>query len=120
MTPQFSNVISSSLPVRREPPCAHSSCGKFQGSGNVFRASYPVARRRLAVRERGVRDRLPGPDQVVPNLLREPEVGVAVFVDVTDLLTAEPVDGDADPARAVFVPPLEDSGPAEHFAFDQF
>jgi hypothetical protein len=61
---------------------------------------------------------LPRPDQVVPNLLRKPEVGVAVVVNVTDLLTAEPVDGDA--ARAIFVPLLEGSGPAAHFAFDQF
>src|SRR5918994_6756078 len=120
MNPQFSNVISSSLPVRREPPCVRSSCGK--GPGLRERLPRFVSGSSPSSGCSGTRGErsLARPDQVVPNLFREPEVGVSVFVDVTELLTAEPVDGDADPARAVFVPPLEDSGPAEHFAFDQF
>src|SRR5215203_5944357 len=98
MNPQFSNVISSFLPVRREPPCVRSSCGKVPG----LRARLPrfvsgSSPSSGCSGTRGVRERLPAPDQVVPNLLREPQVGVAVVVDVIDLLMAEPVDGDADP-----------------------
>ena len=46
----------------------------------------------------------PGPDQPVPNLPREPEVGMAVVVDVPDLSAAEPVAGYADSTWTVFVP----------------
>jgi hypothetical protein len=36
-----------------------------------------------------VRDRSPGGDQLIPNLSREPKVGMAVVVDMPDLPTAE-------------------------------
>ena len=52
---------------------------------DVLGSPDPVTHRRPAVRERGVRDRPPGPDQPVPNPFREPEVGVTVVVDVPDL-----------------------------------
>lgn len=43
------------------------------------------------------------PDQLVVERFRELEVAHAVVVDVADLRPTEPVAGDADPARAVFV-----------------
>src|SRR5215211_8997001 len=87
---------------------------QFQGSRHIFRALDPVARRRPAVRKRGMRDRPPGADQLVPDLSGESEVGVAVVVDVPDLESSclgisVPVAGDADPTRTVLIPILEDS-----------
>src|SRR5215207_1393089 len=94
---------------------------QFQGSCHVFRALDPVARRRRAVRKRGMRDRPPGADQLVPDLSGESEVGVAVVVYVPYLRPSclgisVPVAGDADPTRTVFVPPLEDSIPSQELA----
>src|SRR5215203_7412615 len=90
---------------------------QFQGSCYVLRALDPVARR-PAVRERGMRDRPPGADQLVPDLSGEPEVGVAVVVDVSDLGSSclgisIPVAGDADTTRTVLIPILEDSIPSQ-------
>ena len=61
-----------------------------------------------------MRDRPPGVDQLVPDRSGEPEVGVAVVVDVPDLGSSclgisVPVAGDADPTRTVLIPILEDS-----------
>src|SRR5215207_1057115 len=94
---------------------------QFQGSCHVFRALDPVARRRRAVRKRGMRDRPPGADQLVPDLSGESEVGVAVVVYVPYLRPSclgisVPVAGDADPTRTVFVPPLEDPIPSQELA----
>src|SRR3712207_7937262 len=54
----------------------------LDGPRHVFGLLDQVARRRPAVRERWVGDRSSRPDQVVTDLPREPEVGVAVVVDV--------------------------------------
>jgi hypothetical protein len=51
---------------------------------------------------------VPGPDQLVPNHSRESEISFAAIVDEPDLFMTKPVSGDADPARAVFVPLLPD------------
>ena len=58
-----------------------------------------------------MRDRSPGPDQLVPNLPRERKVGQAVVarVEVPEVPTAEPVDGgwwNSKPALARATPPL--------------
>src|SRR5829696_10371267 len=91
---------------------------QFQGSCHVFRALDPVARRRPAVRKRGMRDCPTGADQLVPDLSGKPEVGVAVVVDVPDLRSSclgisVPVAGNADPTRTVLIPLLEDSIPSQ-------
>ena len=87
-------------------------------SCHIFRAFDPVTRRRPAVRKRGMRDRPPGADQLVPDLSGEPEVGVAVVVDVPDLGSSTlgisvPVAGDADPTRTVLIPLFEDPIPTQ-------
>src|SRR5829696_782509 len=89
---------------------------QFQGSCHVFHALDPVARRRPAVRKRGMRDRPPGADQLVPDLSGESEVGVAIVVYVPDLRPSRlgisvPVAGDADPTWSVLVPLHEDPIP---------
>src|SRR5215203_7252202 len=94
---------------------------QFQCSCHVFRALDPVARRRPAVRKRGMRARPPGADQLVPDLSGKPEVGVAVVVDVPDLRSSclgisVPVAGDPDPTRTVLIPLLEDAIPAQDLA----
>ena len=66
-------------------------------------------------------DRPPGADQLVSNLSGEPEVGVAVVVDVSDLGSSRPgisvpVAGDANPTRTVLISLLEDSIPAQDLA----
>src|ERR671917_2929822 len=91
---------------------------QFQGSCHIFRALDPVTRRRSAVRKRGMRDRPPGADQLVPDLSGEPEVGVAVVVDVSNLRSpcfgiSVPVAGDAEPTWTVLIPLLEDSIPSQ-------
>jgi hypothetical protein len=63
-----------------------------------------------------MRDRPPGADQLVSDLSGEPEISVAVVVDVPDLGSSclgisVPVAGDADPTRTVLIPLLEDSIP---------
>src|SRR5215211_2043524 len=104
--------------LRRRPvsflPSLVVHAEQFQGSCHVFRALDPVARRRPAVRKRRMRDRPTGADQLVPDLSGEPEVGVAVVVDVSDLRSpclgiSVPVAGDAEPTWTVLIPLLEDS-----------
>ena len=68
-----------------------------------------------------MRDRSPGANQLVPDLSGEPEVGVAIVVDVSDLgsLTlgiSVPVAGNAHPTRTVLIPLLEDSLPSQNLA----
>src|SRR5688572_23203371 len=68
-----------------------------------------------------MRDRPPGADQLVPDLSGEPEISVAVVVDVPDLGSSclgisVPVAGDADPTRTVLIPLLEDSIPSQDLA----
>src|SRR5215218_10790495 len=94
---------------------------QFQGSCHVFRALDPVARRRRAVRKRGMRDRPPGADQLVPDLSGESEVGVAVVVYVPYLRPSclgisVPVAGDAHPTWSVLVPLHEDPIPSQDLA----
>ena len=80
-----------------------------------------------------MRNRPAGTDQLVPDLSGEPEVGVAVVVEVPDLgssclRVSVPVAGDADPTRTDFVPLLEDSiprpralsGPTVHHSFGSY
>jgi hypothetical protein len=73
-----------------------------------------------------MRDRSPGPDQLVPNLSGERKVSQAVIavVDVADLPTAKPVDGcwwNPKPALARTSPSrlLAYSGPAQDLALDR-
>ena len=68
-----------------------------------------------------MRNRPPGADQLFPYLSGEPEVGVAVVVNVPDLGSSclgvsVPVAGDADPTRTVLVPLLEDPGLPQNLA----
>src|SRR5215210_7241062 len=95
--PYYPHAYHSTLSaLRRRPvsflPSLVVHAEQFQGSCRVFRALDPVARRRPADRKRGMRYRPPGADQLVPNLSGEPEVGVAVVVDVPDLARLRPKD----------------------------
>src|SRR5215218_6845041 len=94
---------------------------QFQGSCYVLCALDPVAHSRPAFRKGGMRDRPPGADQLVPDPSGEPEVGVAVVVDVPDLGSSclgisVPVASDADTTRTVLIPILEDSIPSQDLA----
>src|SRR5215218_8245407 len=120
--PYYSHAYHSTLSgLRRTVPLLPSlvvHAEQVQGSCHVFRALEPVARRRPDCRERGMRDRPPGADQLVLDRSGEPEVGVAVVVDVPDLESSclgisVPVAGDADPTRTVLIPILEDSIPSQ-------
>src|ERR687894_1342408 len=104
----------SSLGRSLHPFVAHAK--EFQHAGQVFRASYLVARCCPAVGEGRVGSCPPGPDQLVSNLPRETEVRVAVVVDVPDLLTAQPVSCDAYTAGPILVPLLPDPRPAQELA----
>lgn len=82
------------------------------GSWHIIRPSEVIAydgRESAPVRfRRAVRD------QRVVDGSREGEVGYAIVVDVPDLTSPEPVDGDVGP---VWI--LADTGPTEHLALDQ-
>src|SRR5918995_957344 len=118
----FNSTLSHSLhQTVSSLPALVVHAEQFQGSCHIFRALDPVTRRRSAVRERGVRDRPPGADQLVPDLSGEPEVGVAVVVDMPYLGSSRlgisvPVAGDADPTRTVLIPLLENPVPPQNLA----
>jgi len=73
-----------------------------------------------------VRNRSPGPDQLVPNLPRERKVGQAAVavVDVPEASSAEPVDGgwwNPKPGLARVTPSrlLADTGPSQNLSLDR-